>query len=1210
MGEKTARASLNLRQSICTDGPTGSDIFAFEDPEARVLANTGIERAGGVTNIYEKEATFATAGLHSLYTKSGDLLQVDGSHNVRINDSVIGNVGTCAVTARGSIPGYSDAAWTTANTIIGIVKVGSAIRVDEYNPATGTVINTRSTTFSMPQVAIINVALVKYPSMAFADNLQFILSNNVVSFLLSESGPSTTILGGQTWTSRTSASAQIWRSICWSPALGLFCAVADNGAVGVQVMTSPDGVAWTSRTSASARQWWSVCWSPALNLFCAVAADGLVATQVMTSPDGITWTSRTSASAQGWTSVCWSPALGLFCAVALDGVVGVQVMTSPDGVAWTSRTSASAQMWYSVCWSPELGMFCAVARNGAVGVQVMTSLDGVTWNSQTSAAAQQWYSVCWSPELGMFCAVSDNNLANVQIMTSPNGTVWTSRTAVSAQMWRSVCWSPELGLFCAVNNDGAVGVQVMVSSDGIIWTPQTSASAQGWTSVCWSPALHTFCAVAVNGAVGVQVMTSAQIITGTNFGWAFTGTRYIVGNQGVGSFAIGDAAGVMTAITDAKWCVIDQFAGTAYSRAILTFNVKKNAANLLTGIGEVGYTQAGVYSATPVYYGVALAAVTVTFTENVSGPGYAEATFTRSDTGTNIYYYLAPIMSHMPGLWYDYKQSQTHTLCNGYGRLTDFVGNALGNTCSLRIPMINEQPSLISAGVIGAENTLPMDCLGVPVTNVGEFDEYFVPHVVDNGSTRLNCIYRYNGVLFFFSITSGATNTLQRVSDNLYMVNCLSPINAVDVANRTLTLGANDYNGRMLLRSVAAILASSVKAVGVMQGKHANSIDTGDKLITQTFSTTTNLIPGIELPSFIDRAVPDYGVNIYLADLYSTTYRSVNVMSAIGDLADKLYISDTRIPFGMGYTFTPPVMQTEIETIFAGVGVLGATDVENDYLCYELGNQITGIFEGFLLFGQRFLFDGNQIYLAQFSGSIYTGKEPMCPAYGMVLVATSPTLIYFYSGFDNSIYTFNGGRSLEKLIRMNDIDTILQGVFNVRDNSLLLETTTTLVWVRDGVITENVKKVSQTGLGLYDTRLGIILANNTLSWQYNFSATGMTSIVALTWQSAYHGLLNNILSIATTWIITLYSATRQTAAVTLTCYSFDQDATFENTSPITIRPADWNAQGFYRCRIQPRNQLALASSVKVATAQKMAITDVSVEYTGDAFAVTAASRSK
>ena len=50
-------------------------------------------------------------------------------------------------------------------------------------------------------------------------------------------------------------------------------------------MTSPDGVNWTIRTSAADNSWRSVCWSPELGLFCAVADSG-TGNRVMTSPDG------------------------------------------------------------------------------------------------------------------------------------------------------------------------------------------------------------------------------------------------------------------------------------------------------------------------------------------------------------------------------------------------------------------------------------------------------------------------------------------------------------------------------------------------------------------------------------------------------------------------------------------------------------------------------------------------------------------------------------------------------------------------------------------------------------------------------------------------------------------------------------------------------------------------------------------------------------
>ena len=185
--------------------------------------------------------------------------------------------------------------------------------------------------------------------------------------------------GAGTWTSRTSAADNQWRSVCWSPELSLFCAVAASGT-GNRVMTSPDGINWTSRTSAADLSWFGVCWSPERSLFCAVASSG-TGNQVMTSPDGINWTSRTSAADLSWYSVCWSPELSLFCAVAIDGASN-RVMTSPDGINWTARTSAASISWLGVCWSPERSLFCAVALSGT-GNRVMTNAPAATYNPTT-----------------------------------------------------------------------------------------------------------------------------------------------------------------------------------------------------------------------------------------------------------------------------------------------------------------------------------------------------------------------------------------------------------------------------------------------------------------------------------------------------------------------------------------------------------------------------------------------------------------------------------------------------------------------------------------------------------------------------------------------------------------------------------------------------------------------------------------------------------
>ena len=129
-------------------------------------------------------------------------------------------------------------------------------------------------------------------------------------------------------------------------------------------MTSLDGSTWTSRTSAADNDWRSVTYGN--GLFVAVSSSGS-GNRVMTSSDGTTWTSRTSAADNDWYGITYGN--GLFVAVALTGS-GNRVMTSPDGITWTSRTSAADNEWYSVTYGN--GLFVAVAYSGT-GNRVMTA---------------------------------------------------------------------------------------------------------------------------------------------------------------------------------------------------------------------------------------------------------------------------------------------------------------------------------------------------------------------------------------------------------------------------------------------------------------------------------------------------------------------------------------------------------------------------------------------------------------------------------------------------------------------------------------------------------------------------------------------------------------------------------------------------------------------------------------------------------------------
>jgi ASC-1-like (ASCH) protein len=305
----------------------------------------------------------------------------------------------------------------------------------------------------------------------------------------------------QIWRSRTpetTVGTSDWISVCWSPELGIFVAVAYFGTN--RVMTSPDGINWTARTAATASTWYSVCWSPELRLFVAVAEGG-TSTRVMTSPDGISWTARTAASETNrWAAVCWAAELGIFVVVSIDGTT--RVMISNNGITWSSSniSGVEANIWIEVCWSKELRLFVAVSENGTN--RVMTSPNGTTWTPRLAAGKQDnvWRSVCWSPELGIFVAVSDSG--SNRVMTSNNGINWISRSAVGVNLWYHVTWSPQLELFIAV------GINCLMSSpDGINWTSRPVAQSNNWIGLCWSPEQGIAVAVSNNGSN--RVMTSS-----------------------------------------------------------------------------------------------------------------------------------------------------------------------------------------------------------------------------------------------------------------------------------------------------------------------------------------------------------------------------------------------------------------------------------------------------------------------------------------------------------------------------------------------------------------------------------------------------------------------------------------------------------------------------------------------------------------------------
>ncbi len=251
--------------------------------------------------------------------------------------------------------------------------------------------------------------------------------------------------------------------------------------VGPATPARADGETWTARTAAEANPWRSVAYGN--DLWVAVASNGTK--QAMTSTNGINWTSQTTGSENNWQSVAYGVVTetgnGLWVAVAPCCGSG-RVMTSPDGIVWTERTDGveANNNWRSMAYGN--GRWVAVASTGSLDNQVMTSTNGETWTASTSHAGV-WVSVAYGDSLWVAVAAAKSADSGTNlVMTSPDGIIWTVRAAAEFNEWNSVANGN--GLWVSVASSGTK--RVMTSGTTLVQA-QTAAPSPPSVSCVPSP---------------------------------------------------------------------------------------------------------------------------------------------------------------------------------------------------------------------------------------------------------------------------------------------------------------------------------------------------------------------------------------------------------------------------------------------------------------------------------------------------------------------------------------------------------------------------------------------------------------------------------------------------------------------------------------------------------------------------------------------------
>lgn len=507
---------------------------------------------------------------------------------------------------------------------------------------------------------------------------------------------------------------------------------------------------------------------------------------------------------------------------------------------------------------------------------------------------------------------------------------------------------------------------------------------------------------------------------------------------------------------------------------------------------------------------------------------------------------------------------------------------------------INKKNAYYSMKCNGSEG------FGVPITPIGGINGLYLPSTdyqdfLVNKDT-FSMVYKtdkndfmYLNILLY-AVNSGYNIFEELDNDHVY-INVNTIMNIVNLKTHLLEIGNTAYNSQAIIESVSTGTSAAHSVASQVKSEKGLSVDIGEMYITTTTTATKLIVPYINsvgtptIYAGITQKKEPY-LNNYFDLNYVNSYSLSRLTVFTSFIETPIYIPSSIIPAPCGSKFYETAINIDGNTFMR----------ENSFAGYQIGNEISGIYESFMLFGQTYFFDGLKIYAVNLSSSnIILQIVPIVDASGMTLICQSPTTVFFLSDFDNSIYTFDGGRSLTKQIRMSQKSAIVHGVFGVEENTLALKlTNNNIIFMRDALMSE----ISTSGGELRATVNGIILANSSGYTRYSYNTNTLSgevqTVEPLVLQTAYYGTDRNALQSTTRWVIRLYNSAKDLTTVTITGYSFTQDKILNESKTFTIGDVNnaWDSDGYAFISYIPSSPRNIATSLKIETAKKLTITDV------------------
>lgn len=568
--------------------------------------------------------------------------------------------------------------------------------------------------------------------------------------------------------------------------------------------------------------------------------------------------------------------------------------------------------------------------------------------------------------------------------------------------------------------------------------------------------------------------------------------------------------------------------------------------------------------------------------------------------------------------------------------------------------------------------------MGVPLSEFGAYDISFMPQL---GNFNSILWAELDGTFKYVKIGNVPQDKLiRKINNNLYKINSIDPLNIFDNSTNTLELGSNDYSGQF--RTVfqnALNFATDRTTTGsvVIQSKYANSIDYDDQTLytnntnlngtsSQSFLLSGGINIGAEISKFIHGGARNYyTVTVYdngrvlktntqggypagipYFDCYGNSFGGVPDPTNTPGATQRWYeyqpslnqyntypthVRNQTNPIPLPAIYNPGTLPTNSSAkgaiynkTYITSGYRGSV-ITSDYDGYITGNVYPFQGDVFSLYSQGYIFDGKSIYAITInSNAVQLPPVKVIDCMGLRYIGYSPELAFFYSDMDRSLWAFDGGRTMQKVKKLDGFPQVQKAQYNTRDDALLLDVQTGWLWYREGRTTYNPRTAAQlvnpTSAKFYDTAKGVYIMVNTDLYHYSYTTETVTfgansytsAIVPFTIQTGYIGPSNNQRMILSAVTFGIYNEDRTPISFDVTMQGYDQDKFYTmKKQTFTVNQADYINGGIFRARVQDMNpQRVLAASFKLSTTSKIRIFELQYHWKEDVQALLPGGRSK